>query len=127
MFSGLLGAVAPMFAGRAWDALKPALTSTLNWLTNDGAERLGEAAQSLGLNKIAKTVKKVGKAAKILTGKRTSGEEFKDEMMEGSESKIMPEDDDAEEFRKYLELKKKKPKLFNMSLEGPGPDYLREG
>ena len=125
MFSGLMSA-APLFAGRLWSVLKPALSTAVDFLSSETGENLAKSAAQLGMNKVAKTLNKVSQAAKTLKGKRTS--EVMDMDVMDSGNKLMPEDDDYEEFRKYQEMKKKKKTREIETLEDENmPEYLKEG
>ena len=131
MFSGLLGAIAPTFAGRALDMLKPAFSSAFEFLTGEGVNRAAKGLESLGLSKISKGLSKIGKAAKIMagnkelpdrTGKRTFQISTSKDLEDDDRNIDMPEDDDAEEFENYRNRKKSKLNIPNMN---EPPDYLR--
>ena len=118
MFSGLLAAAAPSFAGRVFSALKPALSSAFEFLTDGGADRLADSASSLGLNKISKGIKSISNAARKLKTPAidTYDMEFK-KNVEREGNKLAPEDDDYEEFLRYKASKKRK-------LNEERPEYL---
>ncbi len=131
MFSGLLGAIAPTFAGRALESLKPALSSVVEFFTGEGIDRAARGLESLGLSKISKGLNKIGKAARIMSGKedglsmlkkRGYASKLQGEMDDTNMNKDMPDDNDAAEFQNYLSNKKMKGNRFDMN---EPPDFLK--